>query len=45
MPNRGTGSGKGDEQDSDLRQSYKGSLTISLPAEMTCQLRLPVSTG
>jgi hypothetical protein len=45
MPSGGTGSSKGDEQDGDLRQSHKGSLTISLPAKMTLWLKLAESTG
>lgn len=45
MPGCGTGSSKGDKQDGDLRQSHQGSLTISLPAEMTLWLKLPESTG
>ena len=45
MPSCGTGSSKGDKQDGDLRQSHKGSLTISLLAKMTLWLKLPESTG
>jgi hypothetical protein len=45
MPSGGTGSSKGDKQDGDLRQSHKGSLTISRLAKMTLWLKLPESTG
>ena len=45
MPSCGTGSSKGDKQGGDLRQSHKGSLTISRLAEMTLWLKLPESTG